>query len=66
MNPIVLYLSPHKTIGICALDANKQKDAPNERAAICGPLSFLLRYKFKKAAQLILAVRVRMSVFYLL
>lgn len=27
-------------IGICVLDANKLKDAPNERAAICGPLSF--------------------------
>ena len=28
-------------IGICALDANKQKDAPNGKAAICGLSSLM-------------------------
>nr|SPS06667.1 protein of unknown function [Candidatus Nitrotoga fabula] len=36
--------SYYQLIGICALDANKLKDAPDERAAICGSLYFIYTY----------------------
>ena len=36
LNNIVLYLMHISSIGKCALDANKQKDAPNGKAATCG------------------------------
>lgn len=34
----------HYPIGICALDANKLKDAPNGKAAICGLSSFYTQH----------------------
>jgi hypothetical protein len=36
MDIIVLHLRFISSIGKCALDANKQKDAPNGKAAISG------------------------------
>jgi hypothetical protein len=48
---MVLKLTHVKSIGKCALDANKQKDAPNGKAAICG-LSSIKFYKFCELLQI--------------